>query len=79
MSSRRIPEHRRCLGTAIRKRRLALTLSQEQLAELADCHRNYVGNVERGEQNITIDVKAANNTFVSSSALTRSAGRHPRQ
>ena len=52
----RIPEHRRRLGAAIRKRRLALALSQEQLAEVVDCHRNYVGNVERGEQNITMDM-----------------------
>lgn len=43
------------LGDAIRKRRNALGLSQERLAEFADCHRNYVGKIERGEQNITID------------------------
>ena len=53
-----IPEHRRRLGNEIRKRRIALGLSQEELAERVDCHRNYVGNVERGEQNATIDMVA---------------------
>ena len=31
-------------------------LSQEKLGELVDCHRNYVGLIERGQQNITIDM-----------------------
>ena len=50
------PLHRRRLGDAIRARRKELGYSQEKLAELIDCHRNYVGNVERGEQNLTIDM-----------------------
>ena len=53
-----IPEHRKRLGGQIRERRVALGLSQEQLAERIDCHRNYVGNVERGDQNVTIDMLA---------------------
>lgn len=38
----------------VRKRRLALKLSQEELAEAAGVHRTYVGMLERGEKNVTI-------------------------
>ena len=43
------PVSLRRLGAAIRDRRIAMDLSQEQLAERIGCHRNYVGYVERGE------------------------------
>lgn len=38
----------------IRKYRKDKDLSQEELAELAECHRTYIGMVERHEINITI-------------------------
>ena len=44
----------RNLGLAIREKRLALGLSQEELGERCQLHRTYIGAVERGEINITV-------------------------
>jgi transcriptional regulator with XRE-family HTH domain len=41
-------------GHAVRRLRIAKGLSQEDLAELADIHRTYVGDVERGTRNISL-------------------------
>jgi transcriptional regulator with XRE-family HTH domain len=43
------------LGERIRYLRKQKNLSLEKLGELADIHTNYVGAIERGEKNITIE------------------------
>ena len=45
-------------GTAVRTRRMAAGLSQEELAERAGLHPTYVSMVERGVRNPTLDVSA---------------------
>ena len=46
------------LGEAVRAERLKAGLSQEQLAERADLARNYIGNIERAEYKVTVEVLA---------------------
>lgn len=41
-------------GSRVRGLRLALRLTQEELAERAGVHRTYIGMVERAEKNITL-------------------------
>jgi len=42
-------------GRAVRKRRRELDLSQEELAERAELHRNYVSDIERGDRNPSLE------------------------
>ena len=44
----------RDIGLKFRIERTKRRLSQEKFAELAGVHTNYIGKVERGEQNLTI-------------------------
>ena len=42
-------------GKRVREERLKRGFSQEKFAELVGVHRTYIGMVERGEKNITIE------------------------
>ena len=55
------PRHRKILGETIRLYRKRAGLTQEKLAEKADLHHNFIGEVERGnmECSLTSMVKIA--------------------
>ena len=43
------------LGKAIRLARTLKGLSQESLSSLSGLHRTYIGGIERGERNVSIE------------------------
>lgn len=47
--------HRQQLGANLRAERIKAGLSQEALAHIARLDRTFVGQVERGERNVSID------------------------
>lgn len=64
------------IGQRIRNHRSQQGLSQEKLAELAGCHPTYIGQLERGEKNATIESieKIAVALNISLSALFENLG-----
>ena len=66
------------LGQRIRNYRTSLGLSQEKLAELSGCHHTYIGQIERGEKNATIESieKIAAALDISLSKLFEKIGDH---
>lgn len=46
---------RRRLSHHLKRYRALRGLSQEALADIAELHRTYVGGIERGERNVSID------------------------
>ena len=45
----------KAVGQRVRNYRTHKGLSQEKLAELVGCHPTYIGQLERGEKNATIE------------------------
>jgi transcriptional regulator with XRE-family HTH domain len=62
---------KKLFGQKVRELRLARGLSQEALADEAGVHRTFMGSVERGERNISLEniVKIARALKVSPAAL----------
>ncbi len=58
------------LGRAVRRLRQAAGYSQESFADKCKVHRTYMGSVERGETNISLD-----NLERIAKALSMSAGQ----
>ena len=53
-----MPSPQQSFGRRIRQLRLKKGWTQEQLAERANRHWTYIGGIERGERNVTLQVIA---------------------
>jgi len=71
----KIPKYRKVLGENIRTYRRNMNWSQEKLAEKSDLHHNYIGDIERGEENVSVGalMRIATALKVSLSDLVRGA------
>lgn len=64
---------KKILGENIHSLRIKQQLTQEQLAELCDLHRTYIGAMERGDRNVSLNniVKVAQALKVTPSELLK--------
>src|SRR4051794_32906623 len=54
MAKRARPDIRERIGFAVKERREALGLTQEEFAERAGIHRTYLSDIERGTRNVSL-------------------------
>ena len=66
-------DYQKILGENIHSLRKKQQLTQEQLAELCDLHRTYIGAMERGDRNVSLNniVKVAQALIVTPSELLK--------
>lgn len=50
------PQYRKVFGEAVRANRKEAGLTQEKLAKLAGLHHNFIGTVERGNMDCSLNV-----------------------
>lgn len=55
MDEAKLHKIRKALGNRIRELRKAKGFSQEEFAHECDLHRTYMGDIERGERNVSLD------------------------
>ena len=67
----------RIIGTRIHNYRLQAGLTQEGLADKAECHPTYIGQVECGDKNLTVEslFKIANALGIPMECLLEKLGR----
>lgn len=67
------PDHRKLLGRRIQRLRDKIGLSQEEFAAKCGINRSYMGRIERGELNLTLQTiqKVAEGLNETVSALLR--------
>lgn len=64
-------DYQKILGENVRSLRIEHQITQERLAELCNLHRTYIGAIERGDRNISLNniVKVAQALNVTPSDL----------
>lgn len=71
-----MPGSAKQLGDNVRSARHRLGISQEELAYRAELHRTYVGAIERGERNVSLEniIKLARALETTASKLMEGIG-----